>query len=222
MAFRISLNHLPATFTRDYLLNNFHSMSEVDRDHTYFNPSSKVPTLPLPCIRECNCSNMSRSSRIDNVEGPLIDKVKQIYEKSKPLIVYSKGSGECYQELAFCVGLAEEGYEVKQIVLADTKYTTNQPDNILLTFSTFVKLLFPNVQISVFKFEKEYFEEIKDSKQPKPDIVLCVDLPFMELQRSKDEYSAMLGSPSNECILAYHNNVEPTYNAETFVDKIHG
>ncbi len=229
MAFRLSSSDLPISFTRGFLLNNFYAMSVVEGTspasvYTYFDPRKKG-ALGKPCIRECNCANMSRYSRSVEVEDPLLEKVKQTYQKTKPLILYSKGSGECYQELSVCVEFAKEGYEVKQIVLTDHKYTTNQldqPDFTLLTFSTFVKLLFPDVQISVFKYQKEYFDEIKNSKQPKPDIVLCVDVPYMNLQNNKDEYSAMLGSPLNECILAYHNHIDPQSDTETFVDKIQG
>jgi len=234
MAQQVSLG-IPEFITKDYLIKNFDRMNgrsggtlSESSYYTHFVPKlaswkvDKIASLDQFPIYECNCGLvMERFAREACVEDPLMEKVNQIFDKKKPLVIYSLGSGGCYQELSTCVKLAKQGYTVKQIVLADTKYTTNQPDLTVKTFSVFVKLLFPDSQVQIYQNEAEYLESIKNLEQPKPDIILCIDVEEGGecLISRKKEYSKMLGS--DECVFAYHNHSSSGITT-TFIDKIQG
>src|ERR1043165_5079683 len=93
--------------TRDYLINNFTGMFSVrtlmDRTYTHFipKPTSEAISDPSPFpIYECNCSNWMQRSWRDTIERKLLRKVAEVFDKTKPLTLYSLGSGNCYQELS--------------------------------------------------------------------------------------------------------------------------
>ncbi len=161
-------------------------------------------------IYECNCTEtMSRDLR-QIIEGKLLKKVRSVFDKKKSLVLYSFGSGSCYQELSFCVKLAEKGHDVRQIVLVDNEYKAGtQQELAVKQFGVFAKLLFPSVQISAYKEETDYLEEVKNLKQEKPDIILCIDVPLANLSSKKAAYSKMLESSNSQCVFAYHNSNNP-------------
>ncbi len=157
-------------------------------------------------IYACNCSQAMGREQRQLIEDKLCDKVTQVFNQKKLLTLYSFGSGDCYQELSVGVGLAKAGYDVRQIVLVDKKY--EYEDQAVSEFSIFFKRLFPNAQVSVYQEETEYFQDIKSSKQEKPDVILCIDADLAtHLPTRKETYTKMLESNSSQCILAYHNHV---------------
>ncbi len=234
MAQPISTNNVPEFINREYLTKNFHRMKGEreegnGRKYTHFVPkqatgiTTNVADENEYPIYECNCRReMSRFTREFCVEKPLLEKVEQTFDKKKPLVIYSLGSGGCYTEFSTCVGLAKKGYEVQQIVLADKVYDL-QNDPSVVQFTAYAKVLFPNVQISVFNYETEYLDAIKAQKQPKPDIILCIDLEEAFFKTS--QYKVMLESSSNQSVLAYHNSVD-AYDAskgvKTSIETIQG
>jgi hypothetical protein len=221
---------LPPPITRDSLITEFARMRVVrvgssNSRYTHFIPEDdwdrrKNNTLERKYpICECNCSeSMSRKSRLLLVEKPLFEKIKLIFEMKRPLVLFCIGSGECYQELSLCIGLAKLGYDVKHIVLADWKYKDNQPNTAALAFSTLFKLLFPNAQISFYSGEHGYVNDMDNLNQPKPDIILCIDVENARLNERQTNYSSKIGA-SNICILAYHNN-DVDGKPITFVDSL--
>ena len=206
------------SFTREQLINNFDRMYTYrdSRRYTHF-----VPVIPKGTegtslvevnnpntypIYECNCSpEMSRNFREAIVEATLLERVEKIFDTKKPICVYSLGSGACYQELSICVGLAKRKYSVEKIVLVDIAYSSLQNLSVV-QFSIYAKFLFPNVQISVYNNEDNYLEDIKNLKQPKPDIILCIDVEQDRLSFRQPIYERMLESSSNQSILVYHNH----------------
>jgi len=192
--------------TREYLIKNFHfDMYGSNKNYGYFKLSYR-DTGPY-VIRECHCvENMSRTHRRFLVEEPLVEKVQQVFNKNRSLIIYSIGSGACYQELSICVHLAKEGYSIQKFVLVDSDYTSMEKDERVSAFRKLFHLLFSeNARISVFQNEKDYFNAISNSKEEKPDVILCIDMERSNLSWRRNNYRQMLGEQNNKCILAYHN-----------------
>ncbi len=202
---------------KEYLIQNFNRMIGVrtegsGRSHTHFVPKqatgeiTQVSDRNTYPISECNCRDeMGRTWRELIVENSLLEKVEQTFDKKKPLVIYSLGSGGCYSELSICVGLAKKGYQVQQIVLADHAYDFLDKDLRVVQFSLFCKVLFPNAQISAYESESKYLEDINTFKQPKPNVILCIDVEESCFSYRQAIYSKMLESSLNPCIFAYHN-----------------
>jgi len=229
----------PSFVTKDYLINNFSRMLGERKEssghrYTHFVPkqaTSFVTNVPAHDkttypIYECNCRDtMGRMYRECAIENDLCDKVEQLFDKNKSLCLYSLGSGGCYEELATCVGLAKKGYGVKQIVLVDELYTNGLQNLSVVHFSAFFKILFPNAQIFAYANQSTYLDEIKNSSQTKPDIILCIDVEQSALSFRKNDYSKMLGSNNNQAIFVYHNPKDPfdaLIGEDTYVDVISG
>ncbi len=223
--------------TRQDLIKNFEMMKSFRNDHIrayrhfipLINPAELIKVSdPNPYfypIYQCECSHAMDRGKRNTIEYKTLDKVESVFGKTKPLILYSLGSGNCYQELSFCVKLAEEGYDVRKVVLVDTEYKYGDQELTIVEFSKFSKLLFPNLQISVYKEESEYLEEIKNSKQQKPDIILCIDVERADLPPRQVTYSKMLESSSIQAVFAYHNHLSlfgSNSDACSVVDVIKG
>jgi hypothetical protein len=66
-----------------------------------------------------------------------------------------------------------------------------------------------DAQVSVYGKESEYFADIQAAKQPKPDIILNIDVEEeggeVDLKEKVKTYGSMLGNKVTKSILAYHN-----------------
>ena len=234
---------IPGFINREYLIKNFNRMigerqESNGRKYTHFVPkqpsgfTTQVTNEDEYPIYECNCrSEMGRTWRKDIVQDSLLEKVGQTYDKKKPLVIYCVGSGGGYDEFSNCIGLAAKAYEVKKIILVDQGYDLQKENDLendprVKEFTAYSKVLFPNIQISPFHREDEYFKAIKAQKQPKPDIILCFDVEEAHnfTFRQKD-YKEMLGSSSNQLIFAYHNPVDSSdagKGVKTSIEVIQG
>jgi hypothetical protein len=206
---------------KEYLINNFNRMigdrkEGSSRSYTHFVPKPANGTITQVSdsntypICECNCRDeMGRTWRELIVENSILEKVEQTFERRKPLVIYSLGSGGCYSELSICIGLAKKGYQVQQVVLVDHAYDFLEKDLRVVQFSLFCKVLFPDAQISAYGSEGKYFEEINNLNQTKPDLILCIDVEESCISFRRSTYSKMLESSLNPCIFAYHNPIDP-------------
>lgn len=87
------------------------------------------------------------------------------------------------------------------------------------------KRLFPNAVVNDYVRESEYLEEIKNSKQQKPDIILCVDVESDNAVSRQNTYSKMLEFTNYQCIFAYHNHLDwivPSKGVNTVIEVIKG
>jgi len=212
-----------SNITRQDLISHFEMMKSfridigTNRTYRHFIPSTDPTELIkinnsstnqyIYPVYQCECSRAMDKSRRNRIEYQVIDKIEKVFGKTKLLNIYSLGSGSCYQELSFGVKLAEEGYSVRQIVIVDKEYQSGDQELAVVEFSKFSKLLFPNVQISVYKEETEYLEEIKSSKQQKPDVILCIDVEQANISPRQTTYSKMLETNNNQVVFAYHNHL---------------
>jgi len=156
-------------------------------------------------ISECHCVNfMDRISRKMFIEMPLMEKVQETFLRQKQLIVYSLGSGGCYQELSICVQLAKHGYSIQKIVLVDHEYTKMEKDERVSTFKRLFQTLFSQeAKVSVYQTEKDYFGAIETLKEEKPDVILCIDIESERLPYRCDNWKKMAGDHLS--VFVYHN-----------------
>ena len=231
----------PSSFniSREDLIKEFSTMSAIRKPswtpitYTHF-----IPQFPVELnkrenldswwkfpIYECNCADMGRSTRVV-IEKLLVEKVINVFDKTKLFTLYSLGSGCCYQELSLCVRFAKKNCQIGKIVLVDYEYKTGIRTNegvAAQEFSKFAKILFPDVEISTYTKESEYFEDIKISKQPKPDIILGIDVESALLSRRQENYAKML--ETSQAVLCYYNHKNRLcagQGTELFVDTIQG
>jgi hypothetical protein len=125
------------------------------------------------------------------------------------LIIYSFGSGGCFQELALCTRLAKN-YEIERVILVDQIYE-NQNSPTLNAFRLAIKTLCPEAKVNIYSNENHYFEAVKASEDVAPNVILAVDIGGMfHYTKMKETYRKSL--VTENCVFGYHNTIEDKKN----------